>query len=210
MNDSLSSNFQIVAINLSNETYNFWVSTLKDTPHLTNLFLFNVHDSDIPNDFAQNKFFKTSSTLSFSQKSCGVINESYFTVNYEHFIESQKFNTCLNRKISIDISGNIKNCPSMLHSFGNISNTKISSVLDNEEFLKYWKISKNEIDVCKICEFRHVCTDCRAFLQNKNDIYSKPLKCGYDPKRTEWSDWQTNPASIPSFQYYNLNKKEHE
>jgi hypothetical protein len=55
-----------------------------------------------------------------------------------------------------------------------------------------------------------VCTDCRAFLMNKDDIYSKPLKCGYDPKRAEWTDWQSNQASIPSFDYYNMKKKDHE
>ena len=29
-------------------------------------------------------------------------------------------------------------------------------------------------------------TDCRAYIQDKNNIYSKPAKCNYDPYNAEW------------------------
>lgn len=51
---------------------------------------------------------------------CGVIHQQYFSLNLETFTEAQHFNTCLNKKISIDSSGNIKNCPSMINFYGNI------------------------------------------------------------------------------------------
>ena len=47
-------------------------------------------------------------------------------------------------------------------------------------------INKDLIDVCKDCEFRYICTDCRAYIQDKNNIYSKPAKCNYDPYNAEW------------------------
>jgi SPASM domain peptide maturase of grasp-with-spasm system len=200
-------NFQIVASNLNDETYVIWANFLKNDSLLTNLFLFNVQNLNIANLNSGNTFFKTSSNPTFSEKSCGVIDSTYFTVNYEHFSESQNHNTCLNRKISIDTLGNIKNCPSMLNSYGNIARNKLKEVLENKEFLKYWNISKTQVQICSICEFRNICTDCRAFLQNPNDIYSKPLKCGYDPKKVIWEEWDSNPLNAKAIDFYELKKR---
>src|SRR5262249_38744331 len=51
---------------------------------------------------------------------CGQVRPTYFATNLETFSEAQSFNTCLNRKISIDSRGEIRNCPSLPLSFGNI------------------------------------------------------------------------------------------
>ncbi|MDR2057516.1 MAG: hypothetical protein LBP83_04405, partial [Dysgonamonadaceae bacterium] len=40
---------------------------------------------------------------------------------------------------------------------------------------------------CKDCEFRYICTDCRAYLQDSNDIYSQPAKCNYNPYIAKWA-----------------------
>ncbi len=138
---------------------------------------------------------------------CGVINPNYFSININTMSESQKFNTCLNRKISIDTEGNIKNCPSMATSFGNIKDTTLTEALEKKGFKAYWKINKDKIKICKDCEFRHICTDCRAYLEDPKDIYSKPLKCGYDPYTNVWEDWSTNPLKTKTFQNYNKIEK---
>lgn len=56
---------------------------------------------------------------------CGIIKTHYFATNVTNFTESKNFNSCLNRKIAIDYEGNIRNCPSMPESFGNIKNTTL-------------------------------------------------------------------------------------
>lgn len=109
-----------------------------------------------------------------------------FNENGEHFCESQKYNTCLNRKLCIDQDGYIKNCPSMKHHYGHISNTNVEEVVNLPEFQKWWHIKKDEIDVCKDCEFRHMCTDCRAFIKDPENIYSQPAKCTYNPYICKW------------------------
>ena len=81
----------------------------------------------------------------------------------------------------------------MSRSYGNIKDLSLLEVLNLQEFQKYWYINKDEISICKVCEFRYNCTDCRAFLQNPDDIYSKPLKCGYNPYTTKWEEWSTHP-----------------
>jgi SPASM domain peptide maturase of grasp-with-spasm system len=117
---------------------------------------------------------------------CGQIHPSYFSVNASMFSESQKFNSCLNRKISIDKNGYIKNCPSMNENYGHINETTLAQAIKNPTFEKYADINKDQIDTCKSCEFRYICTDCRAYLQNQNNLFSKPLKCKYDPFTTHW------------------------
>jgi SPASM domain peptide maturase of grasp-with-spasm system len=115
-----------------------------------------------------------------SESHCGIVAPHYFTLNIKSFSEAQLWNTCLNRKISIDKSGNIKNCPSMKLAYGNINTDNLSESI-NEKFKKVWRLNKDQVSICKDCEFRYICTDCRAYVQNEADSFSKPLKCDYNP-----------------------------
>ncbi len=125
---------------------------------------------------------------------CGKIHPGYFVVDLETFAEGQRQNTCLNRKISVDARGEIRNCPSMARSFGNLRDTSLHSALAHRDFAALWSINKDQIDICKDCEFRYVCTDCRAYLQDAADLYSKPSKCSYDPYTAEWQTSAEQPA----------------
>ncbi|MDO8366309.1 MAG: grasp-with-spasm system SPASM domain peptide maturase [Saprospiraceae bacterium] len=136
--------------------------------------------------------------------SCGFISHDYFTTNISTYTESLAHNSCLNRKISIDVDGNIKNCPSMPQSFGNIKDTTLQEALDHPDFKKYWNVTKDQISVCKDCEFRYICTDCRGYIENPEDMYSKPLKCGYNPHTCEWEEWSTNPLKQRAIDYYGM------
>jgi SPASM domain peptide maturase of grasp-with-spasm system len=118
---------------------------------------------------------------------CGVINESYFSSNIELFTKSLHFNNCLNKKVSIDVQGNIKNCPSMKNSFGNMNSSSIETAIALAKFKDLWHIKKDKIAVCKDCEFRYICTDCRAYIEDENNIFSKPKKCTYDPYKGAWN-----------------------
>lgn len=137
-------------------------------------------------------------------KHCGSINISEFNGNLKFISEAKHFNSCLNRKISIDVKGNIKNCPSMETIFGNVKNTHLREIISNKEFRFVWDISKDKILVCKDCEFRYICMDCRAYLDKPEDIQSKPLKCGYDPYKGEWDDWTLLEKNTNAIGYYGL------
>jgi SPASM domain peptide maturase of grasp-with-spasm system len=139
-------------------------------------------------------FESTVASIVFTTKSinyndgCGVVNKNHFVLNMMHFTESIKHNTCLNRKICFDSEGYIKNCPSMLRNFGNINEISLEEVIELPEFKYCWFINKDKIDVCQDCEFRHICTDCRAFIKNDQNIYSCPDKCHYNPYIAKWKD----------------------
>ncbi|HCA09960.1 grasp-with-spasm system SPASM domain peptide maturase [Chryseobacterium sp.] len=139
-----------------------------------------------------------------NQHHCGIVDSSLFSINVSTYNESLTYNSCLNRKISIDTEGNIKNCPSMKENFGNIKNSSLQEALNHPAFKKYWNIAKDEIVKCKDCEFRHICTDCRAYIDDPDNIYSAPLKCGYNPHTCEWEDWSTNPLKEKAIRHYGL------
>jgi len=143
---------------------------------------------------------------------CGLVNQAYFTNNLGHISESQKHNTCLNRKLTIMENGDIKNCPSMPQVYGNIYKDDIKEIILTTEFQKTWFITKDQTKGCKDCEFRYICTDCRAYVEepefaeerDEDGLYSKPLKCGYNPYTGEWAEWSTSPLKQKGIEYYGM------
>ncbi|MGX5686946.1 grasp-with-spasm system SPASM domain peptide maturase [Chryseobacterium cucumeris] len=135
---------------------------------------------------------------------CGKVELKYFNTNITKVIEAVNHNSCLYKKVGIDRKGDIKNCPLMSESFGNIHKHSLENTVNQPEFTKYWNLTKDQIEICKDCEFRYVCTDCRAYtentLKNKEGLnISKPLKCGYNPYTGAWDDWSKNPLKQEIF-----------
>ncbi|THV62071.1 grasp-with-spasm system SPASM domain peptide maturase [Chryseobacterium candidae] len=135
---------------------------------------------------------------------CGKVELKYFNTNINKVIEAVNHNSCLYKKIGIDKKGNIKNCPLMNESFGNIYQQNLEEAINHPDFRKYWNLTKDQIEICKDCEFRYICTDCRAYtensLKNKEGLnISKPLKCGYNPYTGLWDDWSENPLKQEIF-----------
>lgn len=119
---------------------------------------------------------------------CGAVEASFFNTRNSHFLESQHKNTCLNKKLTIDTDGNIKSCPVMPQVFGNIKDADIRELVNRPEIQQLWNIKKDEIDTCKDCEYRHICTDCRGHIVDPENVYSKPAKCNYDPYTGNWEN----------------------
>ncbi|MFD2286173.1 grasp-with-spasm system SPASM domain peptide maturase [Pedobacter petrophilus] len=180
----------------------------ENTSRMYNLVFYNCHKKPfkVEDIFRFNLLF-TSQDLKIN--SCGKVDLKYFDTNIMKVLEAVNHNSCLHKKIGIDIHGNIKNCPAMHNSFGNINNTTLEEAILHKDFKKYWNLTKAEIEVCKDCEFRNVCTDCRAFTEqthknNEGLDISKPLKCGYNPYTNRWDEWSTNPLKQKAIQNYGL------
>lgn len=117
-----------------------------------------------------------------SHDDCGRINiNTLKPFDIAKVMEIKQHNGCLNRMISIDENGFIKNCPSMIKSWGNIKDTTLVSVYNLKEFQKYWNICNDMVEICSSCEYRCVCLGCRAYTENPDNLFSKPLKCIYTP-----------------------------
>lgn len=113
---------------------------------------------------------------------CGYIEKSEFVTNFRFFTEALHFNTCLHKKVSINTKGEIMNCPSLNIKFGNIDSASILNVVKSKKFQQLWHINKDKVHICKHCEYRYMCSDCRAFRSSES-IYSKPSKCTYNPHK---------------------------
>ncbi len=123
-----------------------------------------------------------------SEACCGHVAPFYFTSNISKFTEAQHFNSCLNRKISVDKRGYIKNCPSMTKTFGHIDDTPLKQVIENTAFQKLWQVTKDKVLTCQDCEFRYICHDCRAYVADPDNALSKPAKCNYNPYEARWEN----------------------
>lgn len=167
-----------------------------------------VHNSPVDKEYRcldSNAKILYSKELIKNNKHCGIVNSSLFVINTSQVVESHNFNSCLNKKIAIDEEGLIKNCPSFSNNYGNINDGQ--SLIDtalNKDFQKLWLINKDKVSICRDCEFRYICTDCRAFLDNPEELLSKPLKCGYDPYTNKWKEWSTNPLKQKAKNFYQI------
>lgn len=110
----------------------------------------------------------------------------YFICNMDFFCESLKYNNCLNRKIHIKQSGDISNCMYSQDVFGNLDQQNLDVNILTDNFRTNWIVSKDKIDVCRNCEFRYACTDCRVFLKESKISNSQPLRCKYNPYISKW------------------------
>jgi SPASM domain peptide maturase of grasp-with-spasm system len=154
---------------------------------LNNVVVFSASESRFLNDIHSqlSRIIYTTEAIN-SETHCGVVNPDYFMVNGELFTESIHHNNCLNRKIAVDKKGIIKNCPSMQRGFGHISNTSLAEALHTDGFKDKWNITKDEVEVCRDCEFRYICTDCRVYSEPAPGQLGKPSKCTYNPYTATW------------------------
>lgn len=190
-------------------TFEMANNLMEEYPYLKQFYVYSVPDEYIRYAIEGGVKFHSGVLFSahkiISEKSCGKIGEQTFSISTNSYLLSKNYNNCLYKKIAIDSNGEIKNCPSSPISLGNILNDSILEIFQHKPETKlYWEISKDKIDVCNICEYRYACTDCRAYIENPDDMYSKPLKCGYNPYTGVWEEWSTNPLKQKAIDYYGM------
>ena len=66
---------------------------------------------------------------------------------------------------------------------GNLEKNHLSEILR----VDVRKLTKDEILICKDCEFRYACFDCRS-NSIEDDFFAKPWYCTYDPYTGNWCD----------------------
>jgi SPASM domain peptide maturase of grasp-with-spasm system len=131
----------------------------------------------------ENSFY-TENGISLRNKN--EISPDYFVTNIMLFTESQTYNTYYNRKLCIDSLGNIKNSPEHIKNYGNIENISLATVLHHEDFKILWYVHKGMIDVCNVCEFRHMCVDACIPKKRKNGSWFRSKECDYNPFISKW------------------------
>lgn len=113
------------------------------------------------------------------------IRPERFIANIEMFSEAQHYNTGLNRKVSINKNGDIKNYISHQRSFGNVNIVKLKDVIDTEEFTEKWMVSNNLVETCKDCQYRYSCIS-NSDLQKEGSKWYKKEMCSFDVATSMW------------------------
>jgi len=115
-----------------------------------------------------------------------IANTTSFRVNIDFFSEAKNYNPYVNKKVVIDISGNLKNAPNMDEEHGNFNLKPISEVISDDRFRNLWNIKKDEIAVCKDCEYRYMCLDNRIPVK-KDGEWQHDTPCLYDVYSGKWA-----------------------
>lgn len=109
-----------------------------------------------------------------------------FWTNHKSFIENHFYNSCWNGKIAITSNGEILPCIFARDEvIGNIRENTDEQL--KEKIVQMWKKTKDDVEVCKDCEFRYCCHDCRPLAKAINGkITSKYPRCCYNPYEGIW------------------------
>lgn len=167
-------------------TYEECCKILFEYAQISNIFLYNAPIYSAKDYYERgegNVDIQLGSVIYIGDKldsgKCGIINK-YCQVygNRSFFTMSKDYNSCLFKKVSLDRNGMVKNCPSLPETYD--LSLGLSNIIESLDFRKYWNIKKDDIEVCKDCEFRYNCLDCRAHTLDRN-TYSKPASCKYNP-----------------------------
>ena len=74
--------------------------------------------------------------------------------------------------------------PSSTSNFNNITD-----IVNSEEFNFISTLSKDKIEICKDCEFRYACKDCRPLGKSLDgNLWGKYAYCTYNPYIGRWQD----------------------
>jgi radical SAM protein with 4Fe4S-binding SPASM domain len=137
----------------------------------------------------------------------GLILKPNFQVTEDMLAHYSTGNPCLLGKIAITEFGDVIPCIfSRDTSVGNALNQNLSAVLKSPKLTKIWRSTKDNVLVCKDCEYRYVCFDCRPLSEGasegKSGFLNAPYpRCTYNPYTGEWAQglWKVDQLGQPYY-----------
>lgn len=105
-------------------------------------------------------------------------------LNKNRIMNNVSGHKCFAKNLYIDTSLQVFPCVmERRFTHGNLRDHKLKDILDEN----ICALSKDKINVCKNCEYRYNCYDCRPD-SNGEDKLAKPWYCSYNPYTAEWLD----------------------
>ena len=113
---------------------------------------------------------------------------SFHKIGMDSFFKRKIGNPCWFHSATINFSGDVLPCIRAKNSkVGNVRIDSLKKLLIENALEEYWYLSKDRIKICKDCEFRYVCNDCRVIaLSSKGGMFSRDILCKYDPYTSNW------------------------
>jgi len=139
----------------------------------------------------------------------GLQLEPKFKIDYNSILNNYNENTCLQGKIAITERGDILPCIfSRGQVVGNILVTgSIQPIIIGEKLVSIWSSTKDNVMVCRDCEFRYLCSDCRPLSETTSQGYANFLsapypRCTYNPYTGAWGKgiWRVRNDGLPYYE----------
>ncbi len=118
-----------------------------------------------------------------------LITQPEFRVSAKEIMHNLRGNPCLQGKLVVTERGGVYPCIfDRYRQVGNVLQQTLGEIIQSEVLEAVWRMSKRDIFVCKDCEFRYVCNDCRplAAAFNGGDYLAPFPYCAYNPYTGEW------------------------
>ncbi|MCK5161735.1 MAG: radical SAM protein [Candidatus Aureabacteria bacterium] len=121
-------------------------------------------------------------------KELRILKRPDFMAMEEFFSYSNVWNSCWFGKLAITSSGNVIPCIfARSQIVGNIRNKNLAQILASNKLSKLWRITKDKLNVCRDCEYRYACKDCRPLSYSTfGNLYAKSPRCTYNPYKGVW------------------------
>lgn len=115
-----------------------------------------------------------------------------FIISKENFEKNRDWNSCWVGKAAVTAEGNVIPCVfARKQIVGNIKSQSFAKLITSETMQRLWSLNKDKVEVCRDCEFRYVCEDCRPWATEYADnLHAKPPRCTYNPYTGEWEKAQ--------------------
>lgn len=110
-------------------------------------------------------------------------HRSFFEgIDRDEYLLRRDYHPCLATKISVTSDGQVMPCIMTRDVAGSLTTSSLRAVVASEAFTRYRQLPLSRVDVCRDCEFRFACTDCRpiAIGLGKGPL-GKPPECTYNP-----------------------------
>jgi radical SAM protein with 4Fe4S-binding SPASM domain len=121
---------------------------------------------------------------------------NFKAIGRETFIKRYNGNGCWQGKVAISSTGDVNPC--IMQRDGTAENVRNKSLEEiiKSDIRRYWDISLDKIDICKDCEYRYACHDCRPVaIGQTGELKARSLHCSYDPYEGEWKDVEQSRES---------------
>lgn len=126
----------------------------------------------LPEHVTQEWFIKR-----YCKKSSSDVLPYYF--NRDVFFQRCQGHSCLDGQLTVTLSGDIIPCPYLRDEImGNVNNESMKILFGGRFYEKYWDLTKDKVEICRDCEYRYVCFDCKLF---RSDLF-----CKYNPTKGIW------------------------
>lgn len=143
----------------------------------------NIPKIDLIRNVGEDKGYLLPPTKCISNKR---MKANFKGISKNEYIKNISGNSCWQGKMNITCDGYISPCimgEAFINKNYNVRKISIDKIIEEYLIVDFWSVSKDKIEVCKECEYRYVCNDCRPICVDKNNFYAKDKNCNYNPKK---------------------------